>query len=45
MTQFFFPNLDASEYVFLPGTVGAFLCKRDSSYGLLAYMPLVVCCV
>ena len=32
MTQVFFPNLVASEYVLLPGTIRAFLCTRGSSY-------------
>ena len=35
MTQIFFPNLVASTYVLLPGTIRAFLCTRDSSYWLL----------
>ena len=38
MTQIFFPNLVASTYVLLPGTIRAFLCARSSSYWLLVML-------
>ena len=44
MTQIFFPNLVASTYVLLPGTLRAFLCARGSSYWLLV-MLVSVCCL
>ena len=36
MTQIFFPNLVASEYVLLPGFIRTFICTKGSSYWLLA---------
>ena len=38
MTQIFFPNLVASTYVLLPGTIHAFLCTRGSLYWLLVML-------